>query len=1230
MGRGVGKNINVVLSANSGDLRSQLRLAGQEVDRFGRKVDQTAKGVGTGGKLMGLAVKSGALIAAAGLAYSVKSAIDFDRAMRNVNSISKMSEGQFRKTGAAVLDLSTHSLQSATTLAEGLYDIASSGFQGSDGLLVLKASAAAASAGMSDTATAAKGITSVLNAYGLEASDAGMVSDVLFQTVNLGVITFGELAGVLGDVVGIGAAAKVNIGELGSAIAAMTLAGISGAESGTSLNRVIQSIIAPGDALSATLQQLGYESGAQALQVDGLHGVMEKLRKVTGGNVEQLLTLFPEIRAARGAFALMANEGKNYNKTFGEIGNTNKVAGATQAALAEQMKSAGAQFTLFKNQVQAGAIEIGQKLLPGLVGLGQALMDLAQGGAKVLGQAIHALTPFFTSLYNAGIDVVDILGEMLDVLGPLATAIAAIAFGAVAATLTVLGAGLESVTGFLKDHEEIVTAVAVAYGLWKAQIAGTAGLKLAGTLIDGLKNHLSDLAEFTGQAGGKWAAFRSIISNNVIGLAALTLVIAGTAQAMHDINARADEKVSGLGKGLDPKSFDDLDVHLGRLNRTLHATGDGYSDNTKQLAGYDTVLQGISFGAINLGAADTVAETNKLADALESVSKKRLNIATNVLDIARDANIHGPGAAKAIRDMASALNVDLTGAENGPKAKAARQAVLKHIDDLTIKTGLSTQQLAKQTGNDVGQMEALAKSIEKVGKAASTNFTKSFDVIKTLGEAADKTTGKVADAPKVIGDFYKESVTKATAFYENLKTAAARGLDPAELQKLITAGPAAAGPAVEAMVNDSSGNLIKIVNQGEAALREINQKVVELSRLTQQAISGTSAKAADLGLAMQISAENMAQGADATLTTVAAKIGKPSAEVQRVAEEYGITLVEAAQKGIDGHPLNIQAKGAQNALVKTLGAAGLSNSQIQVVLDLAIKGDKAGLEKTVKDLDLAKGEKKAILTAVGVEQAQEKVANYVAKLNLTDDQRSTIVGVVGTPTAVADIEALAAKFHLTERQVITLLKADGSPAAQQEVELLRAKAKSIDGQTSTVHINADDQASGPLSRAASLLAGIRANPNAHITISQTLIAAGGDPRAAYTGTHSANGNIFYANGGENHSAQIAPGGVRIWAEPETGGEAYIPLAQSKRGRSQMILADVARQFGMALVPAGATRMAMGGMVERYGSQGAGGPLVQTTLVVQGNIYGEDHLHRQIKTSLDTRDADLSRRLRGRR
>ena len=78
-----------------------------------------------------------------------------------------------------------------------------------------------------------------------------------------------------------------------------------------------------------------------------------------------------------------------------------------------------------------------------------------------------------------------------------------------------------------------------------------------------------------------------------------------------------------------------------------------------------------------------------------------------------------------------------------------------------------------------------------------------------------------------------------------------------------------------------------------------------------------------------------------------------------------------------------------------------------------------------------------------------------------------------------------------------------------------------------------------------------------------------------TGTRSgggaANGGIlqFFRDGGwfggrkEDHIAQIAPAGaMRVWAEPETGGEAYIPLSPAKRTRSMAILKQTAEAMGV--------------------------------------------------------------------
>ena len=86
----------------------------------------------------------------------------------------------------------------------------------------------------------------------------------------------------------------------------------------------------------------------------------------------------------------------------------------------------------------------------------------------------------------------------------------------------------------------------------------------------------------------------------------------------------------------------------------------------------------------------------------------------------------------------------------------------------------------------------------------------------------------------------------------------------------------------------------------------------------------------------------------------------------------------------------------------------------------------------------------------------------------------------------------------------------------------------------------------------------------------------------HTAPGSARGNIFdsvraYAGGGiEDHSAKIysAVKPFRIFAEPETGGEAYIPLANdSRRARAESILTNVAGRFGMQVLPRDVARIA---------------------------------------------------------
>ena len=147
--------------------------------------------------MLGTAAKTGAAVGIVAVGYamvkSVESAAKFDSAMRNVNSIARLSETQYKSLSKSVLELSGKTAQAPITLAKGMYDLVSSGFDAKESLLILESSAKAASAGLTTAEVATGAVAAVLNAYKRPAADAAEVSDDLFQTVNLGVLSFDAL-----------------------------------------------------------------------------------------------------------------------------------------------------------------------------------------------------------------------------------------------------------------------------------------------------------------------------------------------------------------------------------------------------------------------------------------------------------------------------------------------------------------------------------------------------------------------------------------------------------------------------------------------------------------------------------------------------------------------------------------------------------------------------------------------------------------------------------------------------------------------------------------------------------------------------------------------------------------------------------------------------------------------------------------------------------------------------
>jgi TP901 family phage tail tape measure protein len=315
-------------------------------------------------------------LAAIGVASGVM-ALDFDRSMRNVNSIAQLPEKRFISLKKQVLDLAGPTAQAPKTLAEGLYDLVSSGFTADESIRILHKSALAASAGLTTTEVSTKAVAASLNAYHLPAQKAGWVSDTLFETVNRGVLTFDELARSIGDVLPFASQLNVPLNQVGAALSTMTKEGLSSAEAVTRTKNVLVTLIKPGKALTETLEGMGV-SGEELVKKKGLQGALEAIVGTTKGGKAEIAELFPNIRALGGVLALV---GKNAGFAQKDLAAFKDTTGATNKVLNEQEKSFGFKLQRSWAELQKVLIELGEDLLPIVVPF---VLELAHAGASVV------------------------------------------------------------------------------------------------------------------------------------------------------------------------------------------------------------------------------------------------------------------------------------------------------------------------------------------------------------------------------------------------------------------------------------------------------------------------------------------------------------------------------------------------------------------------------------------------------------------------------------------------------------------------------------------------------------------------------------------------------------------------------------------------------------------------------------------------------------------------------
>ncbi|MCX4749239.1 phage tail tape measure protein [Kitasatospora sp. NBC_01287] len=1103
------------------------RRAGTAAMELGRAQTEAAAAAqaATAARVSGL-VKGGVLLGAI-LAAGLAGAMALEREMANVLTISQQING--KNIGAftsEIIRLSTELPQTASQLAQGLYQIVSTGFDGAEAMDVLEVSAKGASAGLTTTETSARALLGVLKAYGMPASKASDVMDIMFQTVNKGVISFSELAQQLGDVVPMAAAAGIGFDDMSAALAAITLSGIPAAEAATSLNMLMTRLMKPTKDLSALIHGLGYESAASAVQQDGLYVVMGKITQATGGQAEATVNLFKDIRASRAALALAAADGQNYADTYKAITSAVDRADATQKAYAIQMNTTSGQFDLFKNRAAAAGMDVARILLP-------VLQELAQD-ASVVANAFN-----------------DLPGPVKSSIGVL------VALGAVA---LVTRAGVAQLSSQL-----------VAFR------AATAEAQAGGAVLPALLRGTS--LAVSGLTG--------ILAIGVLGYAAYSASKQKAKAVTDDLTAalRAEREQHDVGAGM----------------RAL-AESLANSDDMKKLKAAGLEMTEVIDGLMDGG--DKLAKLNDKLDISKAASWDPNLMAYNTdfdkaKQILSQRRKTWDDAIKADSESAAAMDIvsaKIKGSVQANLAAWSPEQALPTDKNGNPQYSEQMKALGKAMGDIVQPAEAWKAAQDKVTASSRAGVTQ-IDLAKTSISGYIDTLSTQQKASK--------------QFQTDLDELTTRGYGPLA-DHFAKLGDASAGMAHELVENlkagkkgaaDQLSDLTKVTKAGLDDYMAELQRQLQTQRdfqknLSELAVSGHE-DLVDHFAQLGVSSAGML---DELVQRIKSGHGQIADELSSVIEESTSRSTAAYRAGLEQVPL-IAAKYGQDtarawataAETNDVVAFGKIMEQMAVtdMTNAARAGADASKTEMASGLDLvtqvagakgldAAGAFSQALLAGDIDKAMDILKSiWGSKQPIDAPDLSAVIGAFHTAGGKANDEWSAmltliaqvsqAKGAAAAQALTAALLSGDMGAVQRQLDAIGASVRSIPGQkTINVNVNAPSRIDVPVVLTPQGAAGWNGG-------------VGDSPFAA----RHANGHIvsYYADGGlrrgEQHVAQIAPAGTwRVWAEPETGGESYIPLAPAKRDRSKTILAETARRFGGTVLygTGGHLHLADGGLV----------------------------------------------------
>lgn len=269
------------------------------------------------------AMAAAAIYVANKLRVTTKEVMAYQKQLGMVNTLLKVSRDELNKYGDEFERLSLRTGASKTEIANAAYQALSSGVGKGDLIGFLETASKTAIAGQATVEQSVGTITSIINAYKMEMSEAGKVADWLLTIQNEGVTTVRELGDQLGDVTSISAALGVSLNDVGGAIAQMTVNGNNTAKTITMLKSMLSELSKEGQVAADNFKTLAGESFTEFIANGGtLQEAMLKMEEYAKKTNRSITDLFGSTDAGSAALNLAGINAESFANKLNKVADS--------------------------------------------------------------------------------------------------------------------------------------------------------------------------------------------------------------------------------------------------------------------------------------------------------------------------------------------------------------------------------------------------------------------------------------------------------------------------------------------------------------------------------------------------------------------------------------------------------------------------------------------------------------------------------------------------------------------------------------------------------------------------------------------------------------------------------------------------------------------------------------------------------------------------------------------